>query len=69
MQKELETRKFMYEGETDTPEYIEARIKFEEEEEEERKRLFSLADNDVDKWLLTGTPIPLSLDEKFKLCF
>ena len=66
MQKELETRKFIYEGKTDTPEYIEARIKFEEEE---RERLLSLADNDVDKWILTGAPIPLSLDQKFKLCF
>lgn len=66
MQKELESRKFIYEGKTDTPEYIEARIKFEEEE---RKRLLSLADNDVDKWILTGTPIPLSLDQRFKLCF
>ena len=62
----LETRKFIYEGKTDTPEYIEARIKFEEEE---RERLLSLADNDVDKWILTGAPIPLSLDQKFKLCF
>ena len=66
MQMKLETRKFIYEGKTDTPEYIEARIKFEEEE---RERLLSLADNDVDKWILTGAPIPLSLDQKFKLCF
>jgi hypothetical protein len=72
MQKELETRNFIYEGKTDTPKYIDARIKFEEEEEEEeeeRERLLSLADNDVDKWILTGAPIPLSLDQKFKLCF
>ncbi len=66
MQKELETRNFIYEGKTDTPKYIDARIKFEEEE---RERLLSLADNDVDKWILTGAPIPLSLDQKFKLCF
>lgn len=66
MQMKLETRKFIYEGKTDTPEYIEARIKFEEEE---RERLLSLADNDVDKWILTGTPISLSLDQIFKLCF
>lgn len=66
MQKELESRKFIYEGKTDTPEYIETRIKFEEEE---RKRLLSLADNNVDKWVLNGVPIPLSLDEKFRLCF
>lgn len=66
MQKELEKQKFIYEGRTDTPEYIEARLKFENEE---RERLLYLADNDVDKWIITGNPIPLSLDEKFKLCF
>lgn len=62
----LETRKFIYEGKTDTPEYIEARFEFEEDE---NFRLLSLANNDVDKWILTGAPIPLSLDQKFKLCF
>ncbi len=66
MQEELERRKFNYDGRKDTSEYIEARIRFEEEEKE---HLLSLADDDVDKWMLTEAPIPLSLDHKFKLCF